>query len=98
MDTSHPAQVLRDALQELLEQASFNYEVPGTRAAINDAQRALARTIPPVAHERAVGVFRYDPGAGAFVPVEEELAKDRLGQLRPGYEYLFRQPPELASH
>lgn len=94
----NPVQTLRHALEALLEGAQFQYDAGQTRQLIRKSQRALRSTAPAAAHEPAVGVFRYDPGIGAFMPVLESQALDAEGELKPGYTYLFKQPPELVSH
>lgn len=96
--TKNPVKTLRSALEDLLDGAGFEFSKGETRALIRRCQKALAATMPSVAHTPAVGIFRYDPGQSAFVPAREVDAKDRDGNLKPGYEYLFRQPPELTPH
>lgn len=94
----NPVQTLRQALEALLEGAQFQYDAGDTRKLIRKGQHALNSTAPIVAHEPPAGVFRYDPAVGAFMPVLESQAFDGEGNMKPGYTYLFRQPPELVSH
>ena len=94
----NPVTTLRSALTELLEGAAFKYSEGETRKLIRRCQQALTKTAPVIAHTPPAGIFKYDPDQSAFVPVSEREAKDRDGNLRPGYEYLFRQPPELVPH
>lgn len=96
--TKNPVRTLRSALEDLLDGAGFEYGKGETRQLIRRCQKALASTTPAVAHTPAAGIFRYDPGQSSFVPAREEEAKDQEGNLKPGYEYLFRQPPELVMH
>lgn len=96
--TKNPVKTLRSALEDLLDGAGFEYGKGETRQLIRRCQKALATTAPLVAHTPAVGVFRYDPTQSSFVPARETDAKDQDGNLKPGYEYLFRQPPELIHH
>lgn len=96
--TKNPVKTLRNALEDLLDGAGFEYSKGETRMLIRRCQKALATTTPVVAHTPPVGIFRYDPGQSTFVPAREVDAKDQEGNLLPGYEYLFRQPPELLPH
>lgn len=95
---ANPLQEVRSALEQLLSCAAFNYDAGATRQLVSQCQKVLRRTTPVVAHERAVGIYHYDAGAGAYVPADEEQAKDSRGELRPGYEYLFKQPAALIAH
>lgn len=94
----NPVITLRNALEALLDGAEFNYEAGPTRSLVGQGQIALRVTQPAIAHEPAAGIFRYDPPTGSFVQVDEEQAKDSRGKLRPGYQYLFKQHPELVPH
>lgn len=94
----NPLKTLRSAVEDLLDGAAFEYSKGETRNLIRRCQRALAKTTPLIAHTPAVGIFRYDPTTSSFVPVSEMEAKDVEGNLKPGYEYLFRQPQELIAH
>ena len=98
MTTKNPVSTLRSALSALLDGAAFNYNEGETRKLVRQSQRALRTTTPVIAHTPPAGVFKYDAGQSAFVPVSEREAKDREGNLLPGYTYLFRQPPELVPH
>lgn len=93
----NPLMTLRAALEALLDGAAFQYDAGATRQLVRQGQKALATTAPIVAHEHAAGVFRYDPAASAFVPVLESQALDTQGNLKPGYTYLFKHPPELVA-
>lgn len=93
----NPIHQLRTALGNLLDGAAFDYNEGLTRQLVAQGQKALRDTLPAVAHERPVGIFHYDPEAKAFVQADEDQAKDTRGELRPGYEYLFKHPRELAS-
>jgi len=93
----NPVKTLRSALEDLLDGAGFEYSKGETRQLIRRCQKALASTAPIVAHTSPAGIFRYDPRQSAFVPAREDEAKDREGNLRPGYQYLFHQPLEMVS-
>lgn len=93
---TNPTVTLRNALEQLLENASFQYDGQ-TRKLVRACQEALRKTTLPVAHERPVGIFRYDPAAGDYIPVPEAQALNRQGELREGYEYLFRSPDVATS-
>ena len=94
--TGTPTAALRKALNELLQGGSFRFDQK-TRGLIRDAEQALRATRPSAAHERAVGLFCYSKEYNAFLPVDEEIGLDREGNVRPGCEYLFRQPHSLAA-
>lgn len=92
---STPTAALRQALSDLLVGGSFRFDRK-TRDLIKEAEQALRAVKPVVAHEKAVGLFCYDKTEHAFLPVTEERGIDVKGNLRPGCEYLFRQPPSLV--
>ena len=94
----NPMLTLRTALSELLDGAAFEYGKGDTRKLIRRSQRALARTAPVIAHTPPAGIFKYDVVHAAFVPVSDTEAKDKEGNLLPGYTYLFKQPPEMVPH
>lgn len=96
--TNNPFVTLRTAMSDLLGKADFNYAMGETRQVVNQAQQALRKTAPAIAHEHPAGIFKYDPEVKGFVPVDEDQAMDSHGNLRPGYEYLFKQPPELVAN
>lgn len=85
---SNPVATLRSALQNLIDGAQFNYDAGETRKLIGQANVVLRQTLPAVAHQPAVGIFKYDPQAKGFVQVDEDQALDSQGNLRKGYQYL----------
>lgn len=95
---TNPVIKLRSALAAILDGAAFQYNEGATRNLIRKGQKALALTAPIVAHSPPVGIFRYDPSTSSFVPVSEQQAMDKKGNLLPGHEYLFRHPAELVAH
>jgi len=99
MNTQHtnPVQELRSAVEDLIDGGALSYDVGNTRQLVRNVQKWVAKTAHTAAHEAPVGIYIYDPDANAFVPADEEEAKDAKGELRPGYTYLYKQSKELAS-
>lgn len=91
MDNKNPIVSLRTALASVLDYAAFKYDEGSTRKVVSQARRVYRQTALPVAHQPPVGIFKYDKTNGSYVPVSEAEAKDKEGNLLPGYEYLFRE-------
>lgn len=88
---SNPIAALRQALFNLLQEGNFKMS-SRTCELIHEAEQVLCVTNPTVAHERAVGLFRYNNTEHVFQQVYDEQGLDSRGKPRPGCEYLFRQP------
>jgi hypothetical protein len=89
---TNPIEVLRTSLEQLVDGAAFMFDVGQTRSLVRHAQKALDITTLPVVNERPVGIFRYDVHSATFIPADEKEAKDKQGNLKEGYEYLFKHP------